>query len=63
MTGKANLEVRPTFVNKGKIAKKLIEQYGDKLGDTPGFVLCLGDDFTDEGKSFSHHPKIFGPAQ
>ncbi|KAI9787634.1 MAG: threalose-6-phosphate phosphatase [Geoglossum umbratile] len=48
MTGKANLEVRPTFVNKGEIAKKLVEQYGDRPGEAPDFVLCLGDDFTDE---------------
>ncbi|OCK84490.1 glycosyltransferase family 20 protein [Lepidopterella palustris CBS 459.81] len=48
MTGKANLEVRPRFVNKGEIAKRLIQAYGDKLGEPPEFVLCLGDDFTDE---------------
>jgi trehalose 6-phosphate synthase/phosphatase len=46
MTGKANLEVRPRFVNKGEIAKRLILEYGD---EPPEFVLCLGDDFTDEG--------------
>ncbi|KAF1985889.1 glycosyltransferase family 20 protein [Aulographum hederae CBS 113979] len=45
MTGKANLEVRPRFVNKGEIAKKLVKAYGDQ---PPEFVLCLGDDFTDE---------------
>lgn len=47
MTGKANLEVRPRFVNKGEIAKRLVEEYGSQ---PPEFVLCLGDDFTDEGK-------------
>lgn len=46
MTGKANLEVRPRFVNKGEIAKRLVLEYGD---EPPEFVLCLGDDFTDEG--------------
>jgi trehalose 6-phosphate synthase/phosphatase len=46
MTGKANLEVRPRFVNKGEIAKRLVLEYGDQ---PPEFVLCLGDDFTDEG--------------
>ncbi len=50
MTGKANLEVRPTFVNKGEIAKRLVEEYGDKVGEAPEFVYCLGDDFTDEGE-------------
>ncbi|KAJ6258920.1 Trehalose-phosphatase [Drechslerella dactyloides] len=46
MTGKANLEVRPTFVNKGEIAKKLVAEYNDDA--KPDFVLCLGDDTTDE---------------
>ncbi|KAF2819758.1 hypothetical protein CC86DRAFT_374890 [Ophiobolus disseminans] len=45
MTGKANLEVRPRFINKGEIAKRLVLEYGDQ---PPEFVLCLGDDFTDE---------------
>ncbi len=52
MTGKANLEVRPKFVNKGEIAKMLVQQYGHGPGKAPEFVLCLGDDFTDEGKHF-----------
>jgi trehalose 6-phosphate synthase/phosphatase len=47
MTGKANLEVRPRFVNKGEIAKKLIAKYSE--GQPVEFVLCLGDDYTDEG--------------
>ncbi|AGO13990.1 AaceriAGR132Wp [[Ashbya] aceris (nom. inval.)] len=63
MEGKANLEVRPKFVNKGEIVKRLVwHPHGsnqttedefkidenvskDKL---PDFLLCLGDDFTDE---------------
>lgn len=45
MAGKANLEVRPTFINKGEIAKKLIASY---IPDGLAFSLCLGDDFTDE---------------
>ncbi|KAF1963334.1 hypothetical protein CC80DRAFT_397352 [Byssothecium circinans] len=45
MTGKANLEVRPRFVNKGEIVKRLVMAYGD---EAPQFILCLGDDFTDE---------------
>ncbi|KAF2862279.1 glycosyltransferase family 20 protein [Piedraia hortae CBS 480.64] len=43
MTGKANLEVRPRFVNKGEIARQLVKTY-----EHLEFVLCLGDDFTDE---------------
>lgn len=61
MTGKANLEVRPTFINKGEIAKRLVADYNADIlhiagNSTPDvkpkgpleFVLCLGDDFTDE---------------
>lgn len=48
MTGKANLEVRPTFINKGEIAKRLVASYGSEVGQPPEFVFCTGDDFTDE---------------
>lgn len=50
MSGKANLEVRPQFVNKGYIATRLINEYGYDAGEPPEFVLCLGDDQTDEGE-------------
>ncbi|KAI5364151.1 Putative glycosyl transferase, family 20, HAD-superfamily hydrolase, subfamily IIB, HAD superfamily [Septoria linicola] len=50
MTGKANLEVRPRFVNKGEIAKRLVREYGEETHQAPDFVFCAGDDFTDEGK-------------
>jgi trehalose 6-phosphate synthase/phosphatase len=48
MTGKANLEVRPTFINKGEIVKRLVASYGTEPGQAPEFLLCFGDDFTDE---------------
>ena len=55
MTGKMNLEVRPTFINKGEIVKKLIAAYMTQpaaeegaVGEVPEFLICLGDDFTDE---------------
>ncbi|KAI9373240.1 glycosyltransferase family 20-domain-containing protein [Aspergillus egyptiacus] len=48
MSGKANLEVRPRFVNKGFIAKRLVDAYGTGPGMIPEFILCSGDDFTDE---------------
>ena len=51
MAGKANLEVRPTFVNKGFIASRLVDEYRYGTGRPPEFILCLGDDFTDEGES------------
>ncbi|PKY07710.1 hypothetical protein P168DRAFT_313857 [Aspergillus campestris IBT 28561] len=48
MVGKANLEVRPTFVNKGCIASRLVNEYGTGPGQAPEFIFCSGDDFTDE---------------
>ena len=48
MRGKANLEVRPRFVNKGEIAKRLVAEYGSGSDKQPDFVFCTGDDFTDE---------------
>ncbi|KAI0007882.1 glycosyltransferase family 20 protein [Xylariaceae sp. FL0662B] len=61
MKGKANLEVRPTFINKGEITKRLVSNYNSDIahvsgsatpdlqnGNSLGFVLCMGDDFTDE---------------
>ena len=50
MAGKANLEVRPTFVNKGEIARRLVRDYVDARGAAcaPDFVFCSGDDATDE---------------
>lgn len=61
MDGKANLEVRPRFVNKGEIVRRLVwHKHGtpqDMLDNTreeltkdemPDFIFCLGDDMTDE---------------
>ncbi|SCU99790.1 LANO_0F03664g1_1 [Lachancea nothofagi CBS 11611] len=63
MEGKANVEVRPKFVNKGEIVKRLVwhplgekQSYDDEFtidesvpkDRLPEFILCLGDDFTDE---------------
>ena len=51
MKGKANLEVRPTAINKGEICKRLVHTYNSEGDDKPGrveFVFCSGDDFTDE---------------
>ncbi len=57
MAGKANLEVRPTFINKGEIVKRLVTTYNAELKalGSPSdsskkveFALCMGDDFTDE---------------
>lgn len=49
MAGKANLEVRPTFINKGEICKRLVNSYAGNSGEEKlEFVFCAGDDFTDE---------------
>lgn len=57
MAGKANVEVRPTFINKGEIAKRLVARYHNpgqaptSTDPNPGkvdFALCMGDDSTDE---------------
>ncbi len=51
LTGKANLEVRPKNINKGEIVKSLIQEYPEDA--PPEFILCAGDDTTDEvGKRF-----------
>lgn len=55
MTGKMNIEVRPRFVDKGFIAKRLIEEFD---AESLGFVLCLGDDTTDEGNK---HLELVSP--
>lgn len=43
IAGKKNLEVRPTSSNKGEIIKSLLVRHG-----RPNFILCAGDDKTDE---------------
>ncbi|KAF9289759.1 threalose-6-phosphate phosphatase [Mortierella alpina] len=43
LVGKKNLEVRPMIVNKGEIVKRLLSQHPEVE-----FVLCAGDDKTDE---------------
>lgn len=55
--GKANVEVRPRFVNKGEIARRLVlcrdplatnPEPRNSRAECPDFVLCVGDDTTDE---------------
>lgn len=63
MLGKANIEVRPKFVNKGEIVKRLVlnphgakqdphvvnlEPQSTPAEQLPDFMLCMGDDLTDE---------------
>ncbi|KAF2152493.1 glycosyltransferase family 20 protein [Myriangium duriaei CBS 260.36] len=48
MTGKANIEVRPRSINKGQVVRRLVNDFGAGAGKAPDFVLCVGDDTTDE---------------
>lgn len=43
LVGKKTLEVRPTAINKGEVIKRGVSQHPDAT-----FVLCAGDDKTDE---------------
>ncbi|GAM43623.1 trehalose-6-phosphate phosphatase subunit [Talaromyces pinophilus] len=61
MAGKANLEVRPTFVNKGFIVTRLLNEYGRGPGEAPEFIFCSGDDFTDEDTNI--HNRILRDAE
>lgn len=45
INGKKNIEVRPSGINKGTIVKELLERH---CHDNVEFVLCMGDDTTDE---------------
>lgn len=42
LRGKINLEVRSLLVNKGEVVKRIQQQVN------PDFILCAGDDRTDE---------------
>lgn len=52
MPGKANLEVRPTCVNKGSVVTRLVDENLIAPGRQYGYILCAGDDHTDEGTRF-----------
>ena len=43
LQGKKNVEVRPAHTNKGEIVQRLLYLYPDSE-----FVICAGDDKTDE---------------
>jgi trehalose-phosphatase len=43
LVGKMNLEVRPTAVNKGEIVKRILARAPES-----DFIVCAGDDKTDE---------------
>ena len=47
MAGKANVEIRPKLFNKGEIVANIFRD-AHRNGEVPDFVLCLGDDTTDE---------------
>lgn len=49
INGKCVLEARLKFVDKGQIAQRLVDEIKATSGNPPDFVLCFGDDVTDEG--------------
>ncbi|KAJ2902284.1 putative glycosyltransferase family 20 protein [Zalerion maritima] len=50
MPGKANLEVRPTFISKGEIAKRLVASYNKDMSQIPGSpVAGTGENQVDSG--------------
>lgn len=46
-SGQNNVEVKPQGVSKGIVAKRLLSSMEEK-GMSPDFVLCIGDDRSDE---------------
>lgn len=46
--GKCVLEARLRLVNKGQVAQRLVDEIRAVSGKPPDFVLCFGDDVTDE---------------
>ncbi|KAJ1437861.1 Trehalose-phosphatase [Sesbania bispinosa] len=46
-SGQNNVEVKPQGVSKGLVAKRLLSTMQEK-GMSPDFVLCIGDDRSDE---------------
>ena len=53
--GKCVVEVRPSAINKGYVLNKLLRETKERHGQLPDFVLCMGDDTTDEGKLISSY--------
>lgn len=67
MAGKANVEIRPRMFNKGEIVRSIFRAEKEK----PGFVVCIGDDTTDEdmfrvvneeNEPDSHFTVVVGPS-
>ena len=50
INGKCVLEARLKLVNKGQVVQGLVDEMKAALGKPPDFVICFGDDVTDEGR-------------
>ena len=48
--GSCIIEARPSAINKGFAVQFIIAQMERTHGELPGFLLCVGDDVTDEGR-------------
>ena len=51
VNGRCILEARPSNVDKGQIVKWITDEMSKQDGVPPDFILCIGDDITDEGQS------------
>jgi len=47
--GKCVIEARLNFINKGAIVQRILTEFEKEKEEFPDFVLCIGDDVTDEG--------------
>ena len=54
INGKCVLEARPANFDKGQIVQRITDEVRHETGGPPDFILCIGDDTTDEGISCFH---------
>ncbi|XP_047330274.1 alpha,alpha-trehalose-phosphate synthase [UDP-forming] 6-like [Impatiens glandulifera] len=60
-SGQSIVEVKPQGVSKGLVAKRLLNTMQEK-GSTPDFVLCIGDDRSDEDMFEVIASSVSGPS-
>eukprot|EP00187_Rhodella_violacea_P003014 CAMPEP_0174911058 /NCGR_PEP_ID=MMETSP0167-20121228/75179_1 /TAXON_ID=38298 /ORGANISM="Rhodella maculata, Strain CCMP736" /LENGTH=958 /DNA_ID=CAMNT_0016155485 /DNA_START=81 /DNA_END=2957 /DNA_ORIENTATION=- len=58
VSGSGWLQVRSKSLNKGKMVEKILERLGE--AGKPDFVMCMGDDRTDEDMFVSVHSALPG---
>ena len=58
--GKCIVEARPNLVNKGEVVRTLLDELKRDEQRLPEFVLCAGDDATDEGEWLLRYHAVKG---